>query len=101
MEYALDGWDRKFSYVVDGTNICTTDACTAKQYSNNEGKLIVQTTSKGGTNETEDAVYVLISHGANGYGSYLPSGHHITQLGDPDEQANINTAGPLDFGKLI
>jgi type II secretory pathway pseudopilin PulG len=101
-EYAMDGWNRLFSYQV-ARPICNYDPtaaipnqvgqplnCNAGDYEDGSGAvgvgsgwLQVDTTNPAvncadgvscAVNVTVDAAYVVVSHGPNGGGAWLPSG---------------------------
>lgn len=92
---SYDAWGRQFTYhVADGicgddtTSASATeaDACTQKDYSDGTGNITVKD-SASSTISTEEA-YVLVSHGPDGTGAYLPSGK---QLSGSTENSNGDT----------
>lgn len=94
--YINDAWGRRFTYHVANT-ICGADAgtdtlsnteseaigCNDISYQNNSGNLTVT-----GANTT-NAAYVVVSHGANGKGAFLPSGAKLPN-GTGNELENSN-----------
>lgn len=104
--YANDGWGRRFTYHVSpslcGNNgrgttasaadlAATTDlaGCSETDYQSKSGNLVVTNTSS--TVLTKSASYVLVSHGANGSGAFLPSGQKLAQSANANEI--LNNAG--------
>jgi hypothetical protein len=88
-DYMVDGWNRRFNYHTS-PNICDTTACTSVSFATT-ASLIVKPSSAG-TTLVNDAAYVLVSYGADGYGSYLPSGSTkgAPPAGNADEIENSN-----------
>ena len=98
-ETAVDGWNRRFSYVIDyrfANNTLTNMACNGVsntrcfKYSNT-GTIHIK--GSADSTKTEEAVYVLISHGKNGHGAYSDSGL-VTRLPYPqaaDEKEQDNS----------
>lgn len=69
----LDGWNRRFTYVVDSYLTCDDSegagAGTGPGYADNStGAITIK--NAGGTNITTTAAMVLISHGRNGHGAW-------------------------------
>jgi type II secretory pathway pseudopilin PulG len=106
--YMTDGWGRRFTYQV-ATTLCGADAgiagnvgddpaadmtsrrkgCTKYSYATGTGNITV---TDGSLNLTTTASYVLVSHGANGKGAYLPSGSQLANgTGNELENSNTNT----------
>lgn len=93
-EFMFDGWNRRFTYHVSA-NLCgvgtdptaENDGCTPFNYAENEGDIIV---SDGGANVTDKAAYVIVSHGPNGLGAFLPSGAQLANTGGVNEQENTD-----------
>jgi prepilin-type N-terminal cleavage/methylation domain-containing protein len=101
-KYMLDGWGRRLTYQVS-KNLCGSDAgttpgaglsadasrlkgCTKNDYINGVSDITVS----DGTNViTKNAAYVLLSHGANGNGAFLPSGSRLIN-GTPSSNEIIN-----------
>ena len=85
-EFAFDGWGRRFAYHVS-KNLTNENALDAGGES--EGDIIVQ--DFAGTNRTDVAAYVLISHGPNGHGGYTLSGSRFDGDSENDhEQENCD-----------
>lgn len=94
-DQAIDGWGRRFTYVIDyrlANNTTTNGTCSGNSncfQATTNGSITVNDAS--GTARTTQAVYVLISHGKNGHGAYLRNGS-ATRLDndstDTDEQQN-------------
>lgn len=72
LEYAYDGWGRRFTYAVDletsQFNIFMHDIPAFSDLGN------ITVNDASGNARTEKAVYAIISHGVNGHGAYLSSG---------------------------
>jgi prepilin-type N-terminal cleavage/methylation domain-containing protein len=112
-KYINDGWNKRFTYQVS-KNLCYSDpgtevlgvtsaamdlsrlrGCTKADYLNGGGGITVT----DGTNTlTANAAYVLVSHGANGKGAFLPSGEKTADSGNANEAENTNgyTTTPPD-----
>lgn len=103
-EYMFDGWGRRYTYHVSD-KLCGADigmaaglseevsrkkGCTAYDYKSYSGDL--QITGPDGTRIITGAAYVLLSHGPNGYGAFLPSGSRVPFPADaePNEQQNAD-----------
>ncbi len=80
----LDGWGRRIKYHVSDS-LCSNTECTEKTYQENIGNLTI--TNENGT-ITNSGAYVLVSHGLNGLGAFLPSG-----LQAQNQLLNWNDAG--------
>lgn len=97
-----DAWGRRFTYRVD-TNFA--DAISLNTYGSSctpgtpptqssfalcsDGNLTVLSAASGGTNVAINIPAVIVSHGRNGYGAYLPDGSQIAGAsGDENENAN-------------
>jgi prepilin-type N-terminal cleavage/methylation domain-containing protein len=98
-EYAFDGWGNKISYAVqDDFASTTTDNFEKTHY--DTAQIIIKSDGVSGENVTTDAIYVLISHGENGYGAYNSSGSQIpisgSGAGYNAELTNIISAGTFD-----
>lgn len=107
--YMVDGWARRFNYAVDTrfTNNNVTfvdcDGTTAArsvcfEFLSN-GSIEIGTTVDG-SERTNEAVYVLISHGKNGHGAF-PRGGGTARLNlstAPEEEENAHVAGTFDEG---
>jgi prepilin-type N-terminal cleavage/methylation domain-containing protein len=70
-EYAFDGWGRRIVYTVDSAFI-NANAFNAVPLSDTTVRLVVQ--NQAGSNKTDRAVYVLVSHGSNGHGAFPRKG---------------------------
>lgn len=102
----VDGWNRRFTYVVDKRltsrdnylgvwdNSVNPPAVVVPAIGN--GSLIVRSAT-GGTVITNQAIYVLISHGSNGHGSWRAKGGGARLEADPvpgaDEIENMDDDG--------
>jgi hypothetical protein len=94
--YMNDGWGRRFTYQV-ADSICGTFACDAASYKNGTGNIKIVTSTATGSTITKNAAYVMVSHGANGSGAYLPSGQRIADgIGDELQNSTSYTT----YGKL-
>lgn len=83
-DYIFDSWGNYITYHVSDS-LCGSDAgigsvsnsesilkgCTSIDYSEKSGNIIVNNTVE---DITKNVAYILISHGVNGYGSYMQSG---------------------------
>jgi len=98
--YMFDAWNRQLIYHVSnslcGSSTLTAQTndvthkqtgCRASDYANHSGDLIVH--EDDGTALTESAAYILLSAGANGYGTRLPSAEPV---GNPSQSAEIENA---------
>lgn len=102
-DFINDAWGRRITYKVSD-NLCGADAgtdaggaalsddasrtkgCTSKDYAEGSGNVTV--TNVSGTSLTINAAYVLVSHGPNGYGAYLPSGAKLANGPNATETEN-------------
>lgn len=71
-ENMLDGWERRFTYTVDSRATAPVALINIGPTNPRAGSITVKDAS--GTARTQNAVYVLMSHGINGHGAYLLSG---------------------------
>lgn len=72
LDYALDAYENKFTYIVDQR--FTSSANSGGFGSIYPATSIMTVNDKGGSTThtiTNDAVFVIISHGRNGYGAYM------------------------------
>lgn len=111
--YINDGWGRRISYHVS-SNLCANDAdleegCGQRDYEDGingtaEGDITV---TDGSNNLTTVAAYVLVSHGSNGNGGYLPSGEKIAdgsgnELENSDvDQTYVKADITSDFDDIV
>lgn len=89
-DYAIDGWGRRIMYAVDVnltatsgfTNVPVTDSSTNRITVNNAAA----------TAKTNSAVYLLLSYGKNGHGSYPRSGgsSRLANYGSADSDELVN-----------
>ena len=107
-EYAVDGWSRRFSYVVDDqltwSGVAATPAANDGGWDDEVGEIEIRGIS--GLTLTNNAAMVLISHGRNGYGAW-PAEGGTTQIDNtsggcnvtthPDEIENTNLATTTGF----
>ena len=84
----LDTWERRLSYRVTGifAQPITGQAAFAL---NNDGDLTVRVTA-GGTTVATLIPAVVVSHGPNGLGAWLPTGGQMAASADGDEIENTN-----------
>lgn len=115
-EYLVDGWGRRFSYQV-ATTLCNFNSggnssltlpldCTSIIYNStaNNGDLRVRTTNIGnpgpdpaanGVDLGTNFAYIVISHGPNGFGGWMPSGAQRTSGSASDkEEYNADLNAP-------
>lgn len=64
--YALDGWDRRFTYVVDKA------MNTSANYSNNTGRIEIRTINNQAM--ATDGAVAIVSHGGNGFRAWQGRG---------------------------
>ena len=90
-ELSYDGWRRRLTYVVSAP-LTTAGAAGPGDLPIRNGAA-----SQPGTTElTAAAAFVVISHGENGLGAWLPSGQQKDPAGAPThEDPNIGGAGPF------
>ncbi len=102
--YMHDAWGRRMTYHVAPT-LCGADTgvpgsptatdisisqsigCTDNDYKNKTGNITV---TNGSTTLTTSSAFVLVSHGANGAGAFLPSGTKLAASGNANEAENSN-----------
>ena len=96
-EFMFDGWGRRFTYVVD--NDFASSSTNNNFVTNDAGSIIVRSNN---TNRTNQAVYVLISHGADGKESWPRNGGNRTSTADGATEAeeisnsHVNTTPAFD-----
>lgn len=119
-EYALDGWGRRLTYHVS-SEVCEPGPagnqhlptnCTEGHYRcvnpasstcvTPAGNLVVRSTGANGGIILSDAVFVLVSHGANGFGAFNRAGVQLPLGGTTNahEVQNYTIAGstaPLEY----
>lgn len=71
-DYAIDGWGRRMLYAVDVNLTAASGAANVPVSDSSTSRITVNDTS--GAAKTTGAVYLLLSHGKNGHGSYNRSG---------------------------
>lgn len=98
-----DAWGRRFTYRVrqdwadqvnpaaPATGDCSEVAASASFALCSEGNITVKDSSgPSGNNVATNVPALIVSHGKNGYGAYLPNGTRLPSSGDSDEQENTN-----------
>lgn len=104
-KYMLDAWGRKITYAVS-SDLCGADAgtenvtsqnsndigCDKQNYEKGFGNLTVNRDSVA---ITKKAAFVLVSHGSNGSGAFLPSGEKLSASGNTAEDLNSNYASSV------
>ncbi len=98
-----DAWGRRFTYRVrqdwadqvnpaaPATAGCTEVAAYASFALCSEGNITVKDGSgPSGKNVATNVPALIVSHGKNGYGAYLPTGTRLPISGDSDEQENTD-----------
>lgn len=110
---AIDGWDRKFTYVVTEAYTTPGSASTAgymNYHTTNTGTggtagAISVVTSASAYTVTANAAVLVLSHGPNGFGAYLREGSTVFQptagSNDEDENANDTTVNNDDVYTAI
>ena len=87
--YMYDGWGRLFSYAVDPT-ATKTNALPAHAGGDWCGDPITVLDATGAARST-GAIYVIVSHGANGHGAYTSGGATLSASSDnKNEQINCH-----------
>ncbi len=87
--YIYDGWRNRFTYVVV-KNLATT-LTTFKSYApSGTGPIVIQDKNANPINISSDVSYILISHGAKGYGAYDMNGVQLKACGSTVESQNCN-----------
>lgn len=84
----LDLWGRRLSYRVSGTFAQTITGQSAFTLDDN-GNINVRLAA-GGTLLASTLPAVVVSHGANGLGAYLPTGGSMAASADADEAENVD-----------
>jgi prepilin-type N-terminal cleavage/methylation domain-containing protein len=90
-EAALDGWGNRIEYI--HASPLSLRAATYYLKNTNMGLLIIQDIT--GTVITNQAAYVLISHGANGFSARNSYGSTTTASTDANELLNAKTGAPV------
>lgn len=98
-----DAWGRRFTYRVrqdwadrvnpaaPATADCTEVATNASFALCSEGNITVKDGSgPSGKNVATNVPALIVSHGKNGYGAYLPTGERLPISADSDEQENTD-----------
>ena len=87
--YMYDGWGHRFRYAVDPTATATS-ALPVQQGAAWCGDPITVNDASGAARST-NAIYALISHGANGHGAYTSNGVALNASSvNPSEQINCH-----------
>ncbi len=107
----LDGWGRRISYAVTGPlTVANALNCpsvgfgqiTQGRLENRGANNVVAGSGAVGTPSPTRAAYVLISHGENGAGGYLPSGAQTsTALASTTELANVKPVGSGNASAVV
>ncbi len=87
-----DSWGRRLTYRVtpDFAKTATCAGGNAAFQLDTNGNISVLATSGGASVATQLPV-VLMSHGRNGFGAYLPGGNQLGASPDADEQENTDS----------
>lgn len=109
-DYINDAWGRRFTYAVSpklcgadggttpGAGLSATKSqeigCNQRDYENNAGNITI---TDGSANITTSAAYVIISHGSDGDGAFLPSGTALAASGDASEAENSDNDAVTAF----
>lgn len=90
-DFMLDGYGHKFTYAVDTR---ATSNCAFTNYpvtDTSVGLTVSDTVGGGGAPLTTGAWYVLVGHGPNGHGAFMPSGtRYSAGSTNADERANCH-----------
>ncbi|MEM7617099.1 MAG: type II secretion system protein [Pseudomonadota bacterium] len=95
-EYIFDGWDRRFSYVITRNLSLTVGT---NNFYNSDGAIIIDNQHTLNTQTISDnAAYVIISHGENGSGAFRQNGgtDRIDDGGNAGEEENAPTPSGHD-----
>lgn len=99
-EFVLDGWGKRITYAVHED--FTTPANFAAPPS---GSFLTVETITAAQQRTEQAAYILLSHGHNGYGAWLRNGqaarHNIGLLGARESENSHDPTVKLDHDKVF
>lgn len=85
----LDTWGRRLSYRVTGEFAQPVTSGQSAFILSSNGDAYVRVTT-GGTTLASAIPAVVVSHGVNGLGAYLPSGNLMSASTDADEIENTN-----------
>ncbi len=87
--YMVDGWGRKFRYAVNPDyTVTSTTNCTLTGSVSTPG---ITVNDASGAARSTTAIYVIVSHGANGHGAYSSGGIAVNAKStNADEQANCH-----------
>lgn len=99
----MDGWERQFTYQVS-QNLCggLGVGCTEAVYNNQTAIGNVIVTVKDAANTTlytlNQAAYVIVSHGSNGFGGWFANGTQKATIGSSADELE-NSDGDTSFVK--
>lgn len=98
-----DAWGRRFTYrirqdwadrinpLAPATGNCSEVAANASYALCSEGNITVKDSSgPSGNNVATNVPAVIVSHGKNGFGAYLPNGNRVPLSGSADERENTD-----------
>ena len=85
-EFMYDGWGQRFTYSVNST-MTMDKAFTASEIDEDCGGIQVRSET---ATRTDEAAYVILSHGRNGHGGYTNKGVRIASSSNAQEHVNCN-----------
>lgn len=92
-EYALDGYGRRITYIVDN-RATETIGCADMQNNAMRGNILIQSTySAGNENTIDNVMWALVSHGNDGHGAFASNGSAVnsrTNIGTSDVDTLVN-----------
>lgn len=91
-EFAFDGWGRRFTYVVD-SRVTTQSGFTSTR----EGQLQIQDNNLTPNIRSQNAIFILFSHGENGYGAWPKEGGKRLAFGSVGKGEKQNVHDAKDF----
>ncbi len=108
-DIGIDGWGRRITYAIDfrfANNNITNASCNGVTNTNcfqytSKGSITVNDSS--GNLKTNEAVYILISHGKNGFGAftYYGSKNRITFVKPYDNDEITNTGDKKPYNSIF
>lgn len=97
-EFMVDGWGNRFDYAVTAAlaaSLGTYDAPATLYHLRNTNMGIITVQDASGTNRTNQAAFVLVSHGKNGLGAWQKNGVKNSNPTDIGELQNAISAGNI------
>jgi prepilin-type N-terminal cleavage/methylation domain-containing protein len=102
--FAVDGWNNRFTYVIDqslafrGDGLNTTSPTATRGYTFNtiSGQIVLD---RNGTTLRSDIAVMVISHGANGYGAWPGRGGARIDITGGTNEEDENTDDDITFNQ--